>query len=681
MRLHLALTLPLLAAQASALWPFKPKRFTAEALVDAGTLGLKLDGGRVAAIGDADGDQNSDLFVISEDKKKVRLWLWDRDNFRYKPGAELSFKEHVRNIVPMDFDADGRLDLLVMMGALAEGGWWGGGGKPRTDMEVVLGGAEGFGTGETWPVETCTAGQPLIFDAEGSLRPSMLAFLREQYKDPVPRVWFNNGTGFEVTTSGIMTPSENACEFGDLHSSAYVDIDGDCRPDLVLHCKKARPGEMRLQTWLNNGDAGYHIHQEYDLPPGAQALTFADINRDGAIDLVFPTCAKTFPSRGTGSDCAIHIAYNVQAGLCSTEASQFERNGDLKCRGWGDLCRRDKLATFSLRKVDEWHTSFNVADLFPDDTGVELMVAAPGNRNIQIPIRAGDFDVDGFPDLLITVRNGTSHRKVKVLKNVPCGKGVFGCPTKSGRGFVVAGGKGWEALEAITDSTGASWIDLDDDGSLDIMVHRDGKEQITFIQNNFFHDAFFLKAQVLNGACEGTCEPAGGGKKYSALGAGYSGASFKFTVFDTAGRRHAQQVPQLPQTGYQALQSPHTFIGLGRTNNYVENLVVGTTLYEPDDGRTSLEAVIPNSQLIVNPPWPLSGDSLYKLKPPVTKRNKEWRTELFLHPGDWIPWVAAAVLGTVVTLGFVVWRLDEREKKEDERERRRALHAINFQAL
>lgn len=106
----------------------------------------------------------------------------------------------------------------------------------------------------------------------------MLAFLREQYQDPVPRVWFNNGTGLEVTTSGIMTPAENACELGDLHSSAYVDIDGDCRPDLVLHCKKARPGEMKLQTWLNNGEAGYKIHQEYDLPAGAQALTFADIS-------------------------------------------------------------------------------------------------------------------------------------------------------------------------------------------------------------------------------------------------------------------------------------------------------------------------------------------------------------------------------------------------------------------
>lgn len=61
--------------------------------------------------------------------------------------------------------------------------------------------------------------------------------------------------------------------------------------------------------------------------------------------------------------------------------------------------------------------------------------------------------------------------------------------------------------------------------------------------------------------------------------------------------------------------------------------------------------------------------------------------------------MAAAVLGTVIILGGVVLGLHEREKvrdprraygkvrtltqyqKEDEKERRRALHAINFQAL
>lgn len=65
----------------------------------------------------------------------------------------------------------------------------------------------------------------------------------------------------------------------------------------------------------------------------------------------------------------------------------------------------------------------------------------------------------------------------------------------------------------------------------------------------------------------------------------------------------------------------------------------------------------------------------------VKNRPLEWRSELFLKPGDWVPWVAAAVFGAVIILAMAVFGLNEREKKEDEKERQRALHAINFQAL
>jgi hypothetical protein len=93
----IALVLPELA---SALWPFKQKRFSAEALIDAGPVGLEDIAGRVAAVGDWNGDQkcvaarrvkpeswkwewkadktSSDLFVLSQDGKSVQVHLWDR---------------------------------------------------------------------------------------------------------------------------------------------------------------------------------------------------------------------------------------------------------------------------------------------------------------------------------------------------------------------------------------------------------------------------------------------------------------------------------------------------------------------------------------------------------------------------------------------------------------------------
>jgi hypothetical protein len=47
-----------LGTGARGVWPFPTKRFSANAFVDAGTLGLE-DAGRIVAFGDFDGDQLS----------------------------------------------------------------------------------------------------------------------------------------------------------------------------------------------------------------------------------------------------------------------------------------------------------------------------------------------------------------------------------------------------------------------------------------------------------------------------------------------------------------------------------------------------------------------------------------------------------------------------------------------
>ena len=51
-----------LASQATAIWPFPPKRFTGNTLLGAGTMGLN-DDERVIAFGDFNGDQSS-VFIF-----------------------------------------------------------------------------------------------------------------------------------------------------------------------------------------------------------------------------------------------------------------------------------------------------------------------------------------------------------------------------------------------------------------------------------------------------------------------------------------------------------------------------------------------------------------------------------------------------------------------------------------
>ncbi|ORX36662.1 hypothetical protein BD324DRAFT_626704 [Kockovaella imperatae] len=692
-----------------AFWPFgSGKRFTSEAFVNAGALGLDKVQGRVVAVGDWNGDQKLDLFTLSSDQSSVNVHIWDDDAFEYKLVRTLSTSRKIGNIVPNDFNRDGHLDLLVMYGE-DEGGWWSSASE-KIAMEVYLADGKGGFNTQPWTMPDSSGSQPMIFDADGSLRPSLLGRLSQSRGEVNPiTAWLNSGTGMSLASVPFQQP-ELVCHLSNPHSSAFVDINGDCLADLVLDCIDARVDSRSIQIWLNRGSEGFQFAKSYNLPSGAGALSFADMNRDGTLDIIFPTCSRVSTSTGACHGAALNVLYNRQVPICSGSSSEFvggQINGTLKCRGWGELCIADDNFEFSFTLGHDSFLSIPFSSIWPKDTP-ELLVNVAKSPSIPLPLRPGDFNLDGFPDLLLTVSNSSAvphggvlggsstGTQVKILQNVPCARGVAGCgKSNKGRGFAVGNGKGYGDLDHIWDAQGASWIDIDDDGTLDIMVQRSGdqdKTQVAFIQNNFYHDAFFLKAQVLNGACERECVPSAGGPKYSPLGVSYSGATYKFTVLDTLGHRVAQQAAQLPQTGYHALGTPYSFIGLGRTNNYVERLYVGTSLYPPYH-TTYIESLVPNSQIIINPPSPPDEGANVSL--PVKYRSSGWRSELYLSPGDWVPWVGAAVVGLVCTLGFVVIWLNEREKvsvirqttmlthgqREDEIERRRALHAINFQAL
>ena len=84
------------------------------------------------------------------------------------------------------------------------------------------------------------------------------------------------------------------------------------------------------------------------------------------------------------------------------------------------------------------------------------------------------------------------------------------------------------------------------------------------------------------------------------------------------------------------------------------------------------------------------GDLLTQIKIELRQREQQqaeaptpatWHRELFLHPADWIHLVTAALVGLTALLALVVFFLALHERREDERERKRAVHAINFDAL
>lgn len=79
-----------------------------------------------------------------------------------------------------------------------------------------------------------------------------------------------------------------------------------------------------------------------------------------------------------------------------------------------------------------------------------------------------------------------------------------------------------------------------------------------------------------------------------------------------------------------------------------------------------MEGVIPNSKVVILP---------------SAQEGEMWDRRLFLRPGEWIPWVLLTVVIGTVVLAVIVLILHLHEKREDELERRKISHHINFDAL
>jgi integrin alpha FG-GAP repeat containing protein 1 len=170
------------------------------------------------------------------------------------------------------------------------------------------------------------------------------------------------------------------------------------------------------------------------------------------------------------------------------------------------------------------YVSVPITDLLQGDAKLHVLDTSFSPAQPILP-RTGDANLDGFPDLLLITQG-----HVRLLLSVPCARGVAGCTAPGARRGWHEMRKGIEPLADIADARGAVFVDVDEDGTLDVMVQRTGEQgagRVLFVQNNFYYDAFFMKAicavispsfsvlssdkflvVVLNGACgSGWCTP------------------------------------------------------------------------------------------------------------------------------------------------------------------------------
>ncbi|KNC97918.1 uncharacterized protein SPPG_06908 [Spizellomyces punctatus DAOM BR117] len=631
----------------------KAPKFSTSGLFDV-DVGLGDVDGVVAAFGDVDGDKFTDVFVLNTAQTRATVFRWDHASFRFQklPETEVSLDPThpedliITSVIPGDFDYDGKLDVLLM-------GQKNPAGAPNGDltMRIFYGnGADAFNRTHFLELTPSTATQPFVLDFNGNMRSELLGY--PSSRDGHLSLWApasGNGTAVDVK---LNQSSTHECTITRPHSNAFLDLNGDCLADMFVTCQGSGNTPNKFQIWLNTKTDGFHFGMEQTLPAGSGQITFADMDGDGTLDMVFPSCDNR--------QCFIHIVHNKQIPLCTTTNLE-------NCRNPHDLCKADESFTFDFREDSGNHVKIPLGAILQDDEKLVLNIDTMKGKQ-PVPLRIGDYNNDGYPDLL-----ATTSKAIRLLASVPCSSELCGAAGVSSKR------RAFENVDTgadlLTSSPSnmllATFMDLDEDGTLDIFVSTlsGGRYRTYALFNNFYNDAFFLKALVSNGVCPGWCPNGVKSPVPKPYGVNYAGASFKYTVFDTSGNRRATQAAQLSQSSYFALQTPYSLFGLGRTNNYIEDLFVGVTRRKAANVAV-YQGVIPNSQLIVIP---------YEEKPSDTPDT--WRLELYINPSSASKSVMLVLCTSLVILVSVVGFLHWMEKREDERERRKALHAINFDAL
>jgi len=598
-----------------------------------------------AAFGDFNSDQYTDMVVVGPGRDSVRVLLWDHAEHAFTEGPSVGGGvDNVVNVVASDFDHDGRLDLLLMRV------------PPGEDRCTMLTYVPGYTTSLGEPVDLAPAyGQPLVLNADADLSADLFGEACERdgpLRGRGPRAfWLNDGKGgFERREAWL-----GSRPLAGVPSAAAVDLDGDCRVDLVVPTVDGE-GRVHLEAWLAKG-AGLSAHTRpaaegaerpteealpkparvVRLPEGVEQLTWSDFDGDGAQDAVAPVCE--------GGACRVNATARAGASsLALVTSKRVMHSGRRRVL----LCQGD--ADFTLE----------VGEIPLEGVPPELRVFASSRGRSPLPmpplVRAGDFDLDGYPDLIAGLEDEDGQPHVAILRNR---KGqafeAMSWRTNADGSIVVAADGGSTGGGSTRGAFSAAMFDVDETGNLDLLLltGTESSPAVRLYRNAFSSDDYFLKVMALNGECLRWCGAPGDDPQPPPYGVNQHGVTYMFASTSATGAKRAYAGTQLGMSAHAPLLTPYVLFGLGRTNDYVNEFWVGLPL---EHRRRFAAGIIPNSQLIAIP------------SPP--DKPSRWTVELYISKASLLPWVALALSAGLLVIGVVIIFIEWQERREDAREKK-----------
>ena len=390
---------------------------------------------------------------------------------------------------------------------------------------------------------------------------------------------------------------------------AYVDVDGNCSPDIILSHEE---GNTRyINVYLSSRKTEYN----YKF---AQNITVGDKDKYGPF---------------------------IISKINNTKSEKYAPFFDILVPKIDD----SKIIVFKNKKVKEykWDKFFCNEDEGEDATEKDVFDVNAISFDVESYGEKAKFDKSLTP--MITPGDFSAEDQQGLLVRQKSDDGTV---------FISLFSKDAEKFNLqlnvtnntkIGNLTRAVFYDINEAGALGLIVQNDTLHN--FFIYNFRRDKYFIKSKLMNDK--------------EALYDINIGASFRFIVTSKDGSRHMDISYQLAQTSDTNIPLPYSLMGLGETNNYVENFqilsgnyyIMGKENFDKEKYRNFRDhtPVIPNTQM-----------AIYKFK---NGKNKiEWYIDLYVLPTDTLLIIALSIVGfMLVILGIIIY-LHVREVKEEQKE-------------
>ncbi len=339
------------------------------------------------------------------------------------------------------------------------------------------------------------------------------------------------------------------------HTSSFADMDGDCINELIIMSEDTNStrnnnstssssnsnNKRYLEIWrgiISNNQIKYCLTTSsvYDIKSNLGVFSLADVDRNGSLDIVFPVLES--PPKILIGFNKHEINYDWAEDYCASHIKSYDKAVPLLFDDFVDNKNTASMQTYQI--------SDSPKESFYEDKLVTPL------------IRFADMNSDSYPDFIVTLHNKDNFtQRVKIFYNYELKY------KNKGTGIRAYGMNNTYENNLINNAIYASFFDIDENGNLDVViVYKENNNIYNTIGlfDTHIYDCYYLKCLIL--------------KEKKINFANNIGVSFRYVCANVDGTRRMDLAIQATQLNQISLNLPYAYIGVGRSNNYIENFHV-----------------------------------------------------------------------------------------------------------